>query len=257
MKKILVILILFNYAINCFGLALPSEFRSNRFKVLISKYNEKIENKDNIVEKHFLNQVIENLVFMSLNFIKTKTLITKAILPRFKNIDYDNDIQYLPKTKRHLIHLFFDKNKQFTRRLGLADGKYLYAVDKDGRFYLLNSLDCAELGLESLFHSVILSGEPVGCAGEVIIKDHQIVKIDNNSGHYQPHPNNLLQIVFLLLKESVNFARAEETYVNFITKGGIYISHRNGYVYIRANDYISVLDTNDYWMLNKNLLNAA
>ena len=53
-------------------------------------------------------------------------------------------------------------------------------------------------------HSSLLSGHPVVCAGEMEVSQGRLVKIDNNSGHYKPGTDQLVDCVIALQAGGLN-----------------------------------------------------
>ncbi len=70
-----------------------------------------------------------------------------------------------------------------------------YAIDMDERLFALH--DAKGIGT-SWNHSSILSGAPVICAGEFTCTNGKLGHFDNNSGHYKPGTDNLVDAVKIL-----------------------------------------------------------
>lgn len=59
------------------------------------------------------------------------------------------------------------------------------------------------------FHSSYFGGEPVLCAGEILIEDGVIREINNSSGHYRPGGNNISMMLELLMVQGVRLAQLQ------------------------------------------------
>jgi hypothetical protein len=57
------------------------------------------------------------------------------------------------------------------------------------------------------YHSAYTAGEPIACAGTMLIHDGVISRVRFDSGHYQPHNNNALALVMALRMWGVNVDR--------------------------------------------------
>lgn len=81
-------------------------------------------------------------------------------------------------------------------------GYAIYVMDAQGEFYL--SFE----GQKGKFHhSSFLAGQPVACAGEMIIFQGKIFLINNQSGHYQPPPLALDQALDSLKKHGIDLEK--------------------------------------------------
>jgi len=63
--------------------------------------------------------------------------------------------------------------------------------------------------LASFFHSGYMQGERVVCAGEMTVRNGNVTRISNSSGHYRPGPQHLLPVLWLLQKSGVNLGTVE------------------------------------------------
>jgi hypothetical protein len=80
-------------------------------------------------------------------------------------------------------------------------GYAIYVMDAKGNFYL-----SFEAQKGKFHHSSFLAGQPVACAGEMIIFQGKILLINNQSGHYQPPPLALEQALDSLKKHDIDLA---------------------------------------------------
>ncbi len=102
-------------------------------------------------------------------------------------------------------------------RLYSSDGKLfntaandpgIYIMDGEGRIY------AAEKGLEGVFHhSSFLSGSPVAAAGQFEVRDGQIIKLDDRSGHYLPPRFMTEQLVAWLKQHGITLNRSQLFFV--------------------------------------------
>lgn len=103
--------------------------------------------------------------------------------------DLKNGVQYFTTEQREDVRLVI-KDGVVYNHLGqkVPDSKnetadhidhVNYVMDADGNFYLFN-----EYAFPKIRHSSIFAGKPVAGAGEISIKNAQVVYIDADSGHY-------------------------------------------------------------------------
>jgi hypothetical protein len=59
----------------------------------------------------------------------------------------------------------------------------------------MGGLFAAPQRMSRFHHSSLLAGGPVACAGLMKVEGGRLTTIDNNSGHYKPEPENLLQVM--------------------------------------------------------------
>lgn len=103
-----------------------------------------------------------------------------------------------------------------------------YAMDTDERLY------CTQKKRFGTFnHSSFLSGHPVICAGTLCIQNGNLTAIDNNSGHYKPGTDNLVDCVAVLGSQGVDldsfcvFDKARN-FQKYNTARAFLTSHRGG-----------------------------
>lgn len=72
----------------------------------------------------------------------------------------------------------------------IKDGSHLYIVSPKGGLYIFPFSEGREY-----FHNSIRASQPVQCAGQLIIENKKIIKINNGSGHYKPTTEQLLRTV--------------------------------------------------------------
>ena len=72
-------------------------------------------------------------------------------------------------------------------------GFAIYVMDQEGQFYIHFKPEKGRV-----HHSSLLAGQPVACAGEILVFDGVLRAINNQSGHYQPPPAALRQAIHAL-----------------------------------------------------------
>ena len=98
--------------------------------------------------------------------------------PKYLIIDYRHQVEYYCASND------INKIKRITTKedlINVEDGYYLYCI-------LPNKTLCIFNG----HHSGGACGQPVICAGNITIKNNNIIQIDNSSGHYSP-PSYMLK----------------------------------------------------------------
>ena len=90
----------------------------------------------------------------------------------------------------------------FTQRY--HQGLAIYVMDSMGNLYVSSF---QSVGL--FHHSSFLAGQPVACAGKLIVKGGQLLYIDVNSGHYQPGQENLRFADATLTIKGVNMSNVK------------------------------------------------
>ena len=86
------------------------------------------------------------------------------------------------------------------RRWGFA----IYALDAAGQLFL-----SFESQRGRVHHSSLLAGEPTACAGEMIIFDGHLLALNNQSGHYQPPPAALQQLLTVLREGGIDISQVQ------------------------------------------------
>ena len=119
--------------------------------------------------------------------------------------------------------------------MGAITGAFIYAMSLDGEFFAadysaeykkggvfdmkefkvgvnntrnvvahLEGRNATPRTLEGFHHSSFLAGNEVACAGEIYVENGNLIKIDNNSGHYAPAPVAVLTVADSLCRNAVN-----------------------------------------------------
>jgi hypothetical protein len=125
--------------------------------------------------------------------------------------DKKNNIHYFNENElfKHKIHIengfFYQNNRLLTTFSPKNEGRYkthfLYAFGVDKNIYATpKSLS----NNNKLYHSSILSGRPVICAGYIQIQNGRLIEIDNGSIHYNhPAAGCMFKLIAHLRKQKV------------------------------------------------------
>ncbi len=79
----------------------------------------------------------------------------------------------------------------------------IYVIDKNGVLY-----HYAEPDAGRFHHSTFLAGDDVLSAGQIRVRDGEIVLLGNESGHYKPTKMHAYQGIYKLLKSGVDLSKA-------------------------------------------------
>jgi hypothetical protein len=79
------------------------------------------------------------------------------------------------------------------------DGEALYVLSSTGVLY-----SAAATGSHSLHHTTFQAGLPVAAAGMMRVENGKLVSISNASGHYQPKPQYLKNILVFFKQKGLN-----------------------------------------------------
>jgi hypothetical protein len=88
--------------------------------------------------------------------------------------------------KQRQSHLVEVKDGKFSIQGNALWGEYIYALLPDGRLYV-------DLVGNDTHHSHIIAGLPVKAVGHAHFCNGHIVMLSNNSGHYKPSPQKMLE----------------------------------------------------------------
>jgi hypothetical protein len=75
-------------------------------------------------------------------------------------------------------------------------------IDARGQLYV-----SFEAEKDRVHHSSLLAGEPVLCAGELIVFQGRLALINNQSGHYRPPPKALQRAVKTLTEAGLDLSK--------------------------------------------------
>lgn len=78
------------------------------------------------------------------------------------------------------------------------NGNAMYVMDPNGKFYAAPQIAAR------FHHSSFLAGGPVAGAGEMTVKNGQLLRISNSSGHYLPDVIHMVQVLRELSLQGVN-----------------------------------------------------
>ncbi|MBY0411845.1 MAG: hypothetical protein K2Q97_17390, partial [Burkholderiaceae bacterium] len=107
-----------------------------------------------------------------------------------------------------------DGTEEVRKKIGGAEGNVLtnegysgYVMSQGGDLYSGPHF-ATRGGKESArYHSSYFGGEPILCAGEILIEDGVIREINNSSGHYRPGGANISMMLELLMVQGVRLAQ--------------------------------------------------
>ncbi len=80
-----------------------------------------------------------------------------------------------------------------------GDGRAIFVMDSQGNLYASSDHVVGEF-----HHSSFLAGGPVAGAGEIVVRDGRVILITDRSGHYQPPPQYLQQVLDQLESQGVD-----------------------------------------------------
>jgi hypothetical protein len=114
--------------------------------------------------------------------------------PSYLVIDL-NEVKYLCNND-NTNNIESPKNKilKIRNRSNFTNGYFLYTLNPDETLYLFS---------RTTHHSTGSCGQPVICAGEIIIDNNKIIKINNLSGHYKPPHEMLLKAIEILKRKGL------------------------------------------------------
>jgi hypothetical protein len=130
-------------------------------------------------------------------------------------VDSSQHPHYLTIAEREQWRVFFWTGRAYSLNLqGDAlvpvNTKHFYTEGRSGKGFVMTvsgSFFVAPLGAGVKFHSCFMGGEAILCAGTIKIKDGQITRIKNDSGHYQPVDATLAQLLRKLQFSGVDISK--------------------------------------------------
>lgn len=130
----------------------------------------------------------------------------KEMIPKYIGEEtgsfWGTKVKYLNNAGRADLQLFVKNGKVVDRQGNLYDttssssvfgngkGKAIFVMDEYGNIYASKYQSVGKF-----HHSSFLGGKPVAAAGEITVKNGNIVEISNRSGHYQPSQQMNLQVI--------------------------------------------------------------
>jgi hypothetical protein len=121
-------------------------------------------------------------------------------------VDHGLLIHYMSNEERENARVVIVNGRLYTSRgeptpYGKAGEDLNYVMDAAGNFYIFN-----QTGHPELRHSSFFDGRPVAGAGDLVVKDGTIAKIDHNSGHYSPSDTMFQNVLSELKKDGVDLS---------------------------------------------------
>lgn len=139
--------------------------------------------------------------FLTPHYIKWKS--SKSTVPFFVWLEDQEvffnitQVNFLPEDEI-LKHQLYVLNGYF---INIINGENINYSDSEKEYLFIVTLDQKIIvieGSESVRHSSISHGRPVLGAGALKIQNGNLTYIDAESGHYQPKPNALFQVITIL-----------------------------------------------------------
>lgn len=110
--------------------------------------------------------------------------------------------------------------------IGRAEGASINAASQDGDLYTIEVFDAAR-DAGYYHHSSLLAGEEVMCAGTIKIIRGKLIFISNDSGHYQPGLDELLDVCIAIKAQYDDY---EEAFAEFSDFQGVLAPKVGGFV---------------------------
>ncbi len=85
-----------------------------------------------------------------------------------------------------------------TRNGKPADDYGFFVLTMSRDLYMAKHFGGANNSEKGFYHSAYVAGEAVACSGTMLIQEGVVKKIRTNSGHYQPHANNVRTLIMAL-----------------------------------------------------------
>ena len=136
-------------------------------------------------------------ILRSNTFFGKETKIGFAVLaPKRWQWDIDNKVTYFNEEQRLLKLIVVEKGRLFLNGIPLTtttmnqpgkyDNYYLYVIDREGKIFVTPKQINSE---NKIYHSSLLAGGTVLCAGYLKVENGFLKEIDNGSIHYN-YPNS-------------------------------------------------------------------
>ncbi|KTC89236.1 MULTISPECIES: hypothetical protein [Legionella] len=126
------------------------------------------------------------------------TNLSKSGLERksFKEHDFGQfRSRYLSKSEQLDSRLTIDHDGKFIRTNGkTANGLYIYIVNKNDEIVALPNM-------RTLHHSYVANGKKIKGAGFLLFEKGILKEIDNNSGHYKPTTEQMINLLTNVCKQ--------------------------------------------------------
>lgn len=122
----------------------------------------------------------------------------KAMMPGERERDALNKVIYLTDAQRENYELrardglLYRKDgiTPFNTKRFYGEGSLLFVISKDKKIYAARGVS------KKVHHSSLLRGEEVLAAGKIVSRNGKILRLSDNSGHYKPCAEHLLQAIF-------------------------------------------------------------
>ncbi len=130
---------------------------------------------------------------------------------------YGNGVHYLSARElsqhRLVVHdgkLYDTTGKLFDTTEAALRNHAIYVMDGQGNLYASTNHKVGEF-----HHSSFLAGEPAAGAGHIAVKQGEVVKMNNDSGHYEPSREFSKQVTEELARQGLKLQPGTFTYFKF------------------------------------------
>ena len=182
----------------------------------------KVETTDDVDNKTAIDMLKSSRFSVVLDYL-SMLWSSKEDSGLFNYLNSTQRIQYLVDFKNGLLY-------QHGSDVPIADNYPIpYAIDLNERVFALPKAK----GIGTMWnHSSMLSGAPVICAGELKVNNGRLTDFDNNSGHYKPGTDNLVDAVLVLQTKGIplNSFKVEDVSRkrNYVTAQALVAAARGG-----------------------------
>ena len=145
------------------------------------------------------------------SWIKSKTPFSfERWLMTEKQVELNTTVKYFSKQERSEYQIFFKKGRLYTNNGQLLDKKYCqktnrtrFVIGPDKNFYVFDKKKKCQKDRHQ--HSSLFSGEAIIGAGILeMSSEGKIIYISNDSGHYKPGPQQMLETLQLLQEDGID-----------------------------------------------------
>jgi hypothetical protein len=79
-----------------------------------------------------------------------------------------------------------------------ADNYGFFVLSMSRDLYMAKHFAAGQNGAKGFYHSSYVAGDSIACSGTMLIESGVVKRIRTNSGHYQPHMNNIRALIMAL-----------------------------------------------------------
>ncbi len=135
-------------------------------------------------------------------------------------------IKYFTPEEQKAFKVTFNESGLFVKdgkKIDTGMSQTMFVMKSDGSIYTSPPIKKKPGAMN---HSSLAEGKPIACAGNIKIQNGKLIYIDNDSGHYAPKPEFLVQVLEELKRQGVSLSRVS----GFINTSGIPRSNRTKYM---------------------------